>query len=424
MDVRTHRAKRRSQLASRGGCRSVLICAAASLLLQGCTTTQKPTVYSSGGVQAGAIAARTPVSMVPVGFSDLPGWRAANLHAARSAFLESCRTWSEKPGDSPVSVSALYGGVTMDWAPACSRLRASELMDETDLHEAFEDAFSPVAFVPTDPASKLTGYFEPVLEVSATPVPGRDTAVPGAPEGLTSRPGANGGGRTYGVLRNGAFTPLPSRADVVEDPSRALAYANAADVFYLQIQGSGRLVFPDGRSRRAAFAAHNGQPFQSIARHLISTGEITPREAGIAGVKAWMDRVGPTRARAAMNVNPRYVWFVEEPISDPSKGPKGAQGVALTPMGSMAVDPLYHPYGAPIFLDTRIPAAPGDWKGKPFQTVVIAQDTGGAIKGPLRGDLFFGWGEDAGARAGSQNYPVGMWVLLPRALAARMAASS
>ncbi len=359
----------------------------------------------------------------PANFEDLPGWENSDLGPAYRAFRESCVRILKRDPDAPLSKTARYGGQVRDWRPVCEVMKV--LPEGQDLHASFETLFRPVRIEGEGTTSKLTGYFEPELKVSYFPTPGHTQAVPGLPDDMVRVTlddfGPDlGSGTFWGRLRQGRLKPYPDRADIVDDPKRALAWAHPADVFYLQIQGSGRLTFPDGKVQRAAFAAHNSKPFKSTARYLIDKGEITASEAGITGVRAWMDRAGSVKAKDAMDANPRYVWFKAETIADPAKGPRGAEGTPLTPLGSMAVDPAYHPYGAPIFLDTRIPSQPGDWQGQAFQQLVIAQDTGGAIRGDLRGDLFFGWGNDAGARAGNQNHAVAMWALLPRKLADAM----
>ena len=195
----------------------------------------------------------------------------------------------------------------------------------------------------------------------------------------------------------------------------AIAYAHPADVFFMQIQGSGRLKFPDGHTVRAAYAAHNGHPFKSTANWLMETGRITAGEASMQGIRAWMDRAGPVETRLAMNHNPRFVFFRALPEGDPALGPEGAQSVPLTPLASMAVDTDIHPLGVPMYVQTEAPGLGGSWAG-----LLIAQDTGGAIKGPVRGDLYFGTGQQAGERAGTMNAPGRLWVFLPQAVAARL----
>ncbi len=392
------------------------------------TGPQRPvaTTIITGPEQPVEVPVDAGFTLVPASFANLRGWESSNFISARSAFLESCGRWAGKSDDTPISNRSPYGGVVGDWMPVCEAL--GNETDPLNLKPLFETLFTPLSIVPDIQESRLTGYFEPELDVKYTPEPGFTKSVPGIPADLVyAEPKRFESdypkGKIWGRVIGDELEFYPDRADIIDPPEKALGYASAGKVFYLQIQGSGRLKFPDGRVLRAAFAAHNHKPFVSIAQHLIDTGEIERHQAGMNSILNWMERVGPERAQKAMNVNPRYVWFTPQEIIDPTKGPNGAQGVPLTPMASMAIDPRYHPYGTPIFLDTTAPKHAGDWQGAPFQNIVIAQDTGGAIKGILRGDLFFGWGDEAGGRAASMNHDVAMWVLLPKAIASDLTAT-
>jgi membrane-bound lytic murein transglycosylase A len=189
----------------------------------------------------------------------------------------------------------------------------------------------------------------------------------------------------------------------VEDPMDALL---------LQIQGSGRLRLSeaDGSAKlvRVAFAGHNDQPYRSVGRWLIDQGELAPGEASWPAIKDWARR-NPRRMNEALWQNPRTVFFREEPLPDPALGPKGAQGVPLTPGRSIAVDPLAVPYGTPVWLDSTEPLS-----SRPLQRLVVAQDTGSAIVGAVRADYFWGWGDEAEAQAGRMKQPLRAWVLWPR----------
>lgn len=399
----------------------------------GCTTTatsppikvKQPEAIAviTGPVSPVTIKTKAGFIMEPASFDDISGWTETDVHSARNSFLETCNRWTRLKPDRPLSFSAPYGGTIGQWLPICKKLE--NIVEADDILPFFETQFTPLFIKPETEKSKLTGYFEPELEVRYFPEPGFTKAVPGIPGDLIRAEPSKfekkfPSGKMWGRVVNGELEKYPDRSEIYDSPDKALGYASAGKVFYLQIQGSGRLRFPDGRTVRAAFAAHNHKPFVSIARHLIDTGQIETHQAGMNSILNWMEEVGPEIAQSAMNVNPRYVWFAPEEIKDPNKGPKGAQGVPLTPMSSMAVDPRYHPYGVPIFLDTKVPSQPGDWKGQPYRNLVIAQDTGGDIKGILRGDLFFGWGDTAGGRAASMNHDVAMWALLPKGLVKEM----
>jgi membrane-bound lytic murein transglycosylase A len=232
-------------------------------------------------------------------------------------------------------------------------------------------------------------------------------------------------GRTLvGRVRNGTMEPYPVRADISEDAAPILAWGNAADVFFLQVQGSGRLLFPDGTQMRAAFAAHNGHPFRSIGAELIRRGALTRDQASADAIKTWMANNGPDATRELINTNPRTVFFKLEPILSPKEGPKGGQGVPLTAGASLAVDSTLHPYGLPIIVDADAPVLSATDAQRQIRRLVVTQDTGGAIVGPLRGDLFWGTGAAAGLQAGRVNHSARWWVLLPLGLDPVVAGSS
>ena len=211
------------------------------------------------------------------------------------------------------------------------------------------------------------------------------------------------------------------RSEINANSSRVIAYGRPIDVFFMQIQGSGRLRYPDGRSLRAAYAGNNGKPYTSIGRVLVERGEMKLSQASKQSIEAWMERNGPKKTRALMNENPRYIFFAEQSVAIDAfgieEGPRGAMEVPLTEMGSIAVDPRYHPYGTLVWLETKLPQEGGDYKGKETGILVSAQDTGKAIRGALRGDLFFGAGDDAGNRAGVMKHDVRWKILVPKSIA-------
>jgi membrane-bound lytic murein transglycosylase A len=351
---------------------------------------------------------RLPNWETPAAFSDLPNWSSVRLEAAVSAFKRSCEKFAGQEMTAPLSSAAPWAGRVEDWAEPCGALSAAR--SDEDARALMEQVFVPIEVIPPDGARKFTGYFEPTYEARRTPTPPFTEPVPALPADLIPN-----NGKPLQRLPNGTTRPYPARAQITTSGVQAIAYAHPADVFFLQIQGSGRLTFPDGTTMRAVYAAHNGHKFGSTANWLIRTGRISRGEASMQGIRAWMNRAGPAETRMAMNQNPRFVFFNAEAEGDPSLGPAGAEGVPLTPLGSMAVDTSLHPLGVPMFVQTKAPGLGGDWSG-----LLVAQDTGGAIKGAVRGDIFFGTGPQAGERAGTMNAPGRLWVLLPRTVAARM----
>jgi membrane-bound lytic murein transglycosylase A len=264
---------------------------------------------------------------------------------------------------------------------------------------------------------KVTAYFEPVIQASRTP---------GYPftEPLLSRPtdmvtvdlsafaeaydseALRGAPRSLNGKQVGnKIEPYPKREAIYPAPGQVIGYAHPADVYNLQVQGSGRLHFTDGSEARAQFSAQNGYKWNSALGALRNAGRLA--SATWTGFRQWLD-TNPGEQKQALNADPSYVFFQEEPVTDMTVGPKGAAGIPLTPMGSIAVDPAYHPYGAVVFLD-------GTYGGSPFQRLLVAQDTGGAIRrGPQRGDVFAGVGQEAGAYAERMNAVARWWTLLPK----------
>lgn len=184
------------------------------------------------------------------------------------------------------------------------------------------------------------------------------------------------------------------------------------EAFFLQVQGSGRIVLDEGGVMRVSFGGSNNQPYKSIGRWLLDHGELTPAQATMQGIKAWA-RANPSRVDGLLDTNPRFVFFREMPPADPAlasqdQGPIGALGVPLTPQRSIAVDPASIPLGTPVFLQTTRPMT-----NAPMNRLVFAQDTGTAIKGGVRADYFWGLGDDAGELAGKMKQSGRMWLLLP-----------
>lgn len=376
-----------------------------SLALASCQSALRPPiVYPDQDVAV----LKAPATAVTGAYGDLPGWSSARLMPSLQAFRRSCERLAKRPKADYVSSRATWAGTVGEWTPACAALARAH--DEAGARAAFESLFIPLEALSPDGKSRFTGYFEPTYEARRTPVAPYTEPVPALPADLVPN-----GASPLQRLPNGSTRPYPSRDEITRAGVVPIAYAHPSDVFFLQIQGSGRLTFPDGSTTRAVYAAHNGHPFKSTANWLIQTGRITAGQASMQGIRAWMDRAGPAEARLAMNHNPRFVFFRAEPEGDPTLGPVGAQGVPLTPLGSLAVDTDIQPLGVPMFVQTTAPGLGGNWSG-----LLISQDTGGAIKGAVRGDLYFGTGTDAGARAGTMNAPGRLWVLLPRGVGQRL----
>ena len=321
---------------------------------------------------------------VPVRWAELPGFADDPLHEAWNAWLKSC----ERPG--PV------------FAPLCAEVRRLSIAGDAEQRAWMQQRLQPYRVEPVaGPAEGLlTGYYEPLLD--ATREPTASNAVP------LYRPPATLGARKPWYTRQEIDTLPEARAAL---RGREIAYlADPLDALVLQIQGSGRvrITEPDGSQRlvRLAFAASNDQPYRSVGGWLLQQGAI--RDASWPGIKAWT-RQNPQRVNEMLWSNPRTVFFREEPLSDLDAGfgPRGAQGVALTPGRSIAVDRESIPYGTPVWLASAGPSIN-------LQRLVLAQDTGSAIVGAVRADYFAGWGPQAGELAGRLKQPLRLWVLWPR----------
>ena len=354
-----------------------------------------------------------PFSLEPTSFSTVSGWATADLAPALAALRRSCASWRQQPPQTPLR-GGKYGGTVSQWLPACA---AADSVPSGGERAFFEANFAPHAVVGGGGETKLTAYYEPMINVrhiatgpytapllkkpadlvsvdlAAFAEAQDDDALRGARRSLT------------GQLLGNTVKPYPKREAIQPQPQQVIAYAHPADLYNLQVQGSGRIRFEDGEQARAAYASQNGYKWQSALRALQRSGELPA--ASWAQLRSWMDAHGADASHQALNADPSYVFFDREPIEDESVGPRGAANVHLTPLGSLAVDPAFHPYGALLYVN-------GTYDNQPFQRLLAAQDTGGAIRrGPLRGDVFFGTGPQAGLQAERMNSPAQFWTLLP-----------
>jgi membrane-bound lytic murein transglycosylase A len=387
--------------------RHALILVAAALALTACATSRPAPTPTPTPVD-------TPFALAATGFDAIPGWAEADMAPALLAFKRSCEGRRARGADQPLPGGGRYGGTVGDWAPACAAAMAVQPGRERAF---FETHFMPHS-VRGSGEARITSYYEPIIEARRTPDERFSAPLLTRPNDMISvnlaafaeahdNEALRGAPRTLtGKLYGAEVRPYPRRGDITPAPGQAFAYAHPVDVYNLQIQGSGRMAFPDGTQVRAAYAAQNGYRWRSALGALRDSGELP--SATWNNFRAWADRNGAAATQRALNADPSYVFFQEEPITDPSAGPRGAAGVPLTPLGSIAVDPAFHPYGAVVFID-------GVYDGAPFRRLLVAQDTGGAIRrGPLRGDVFWGSGPQAGQAAERMNAPARWWTLTPR----------
>jgi membrane-bound lytic murein transglycosylase A len=350
-------------------------------------------------------------------FVDIPDWTTTDVSAARRAMVRSCASVQRRPAASLMSTIATYSGKVSDWAAVCTAASDPSLDDRTYWESNYQ-AWS--ISVPTGSPGRLTGYYEPIMaarrardDVYSEPIQGRPADLLEIDMGAFD-PALRA--RSFvGRVEGNKIVPYPPRSQITPDSAPVLAWGEPAEVLSLQVQGSGRLQFEDGTQMRAGFAAHNGQRFGSNAQELIRRGYLTPTGASLDALKNWFKTASPQESREVLNANPRTVFFKLQPITDPTAGPTGGQSIALEPNGSMAVDTAYHAYGVPIFVAADAPRV-AITVDKTLRRLMVAQDTGGAIKGPLRGDLYWGTGPEAGLRAGRINHDTRFWVLLPKGM--------
>jgi membrane-bound lytic murein transglycosylase A len=363
-----------------------------------------------------------PADLVPLSFgmldhTALPEWAETDVGAARRAFMRSCATNQRKPASSFLSNIATYSGRVSDWAGVCAAAGDTGLEDRAFWESNFQ-AWS--ISVPTGAPGRLTGYYEPIMAARRTrdavysePIQSRPTDLLEIDMGAFD-PALRA--RSFvGRVEGNKVVPYPPRAQITAETAPVLAWGEPAEVLSLQVQGSGRLQFEDGTQIRASFAAHNGQRFGSNAQELIRRGHLPPNGASLDALKNWFKTASAQEAREVLNANPRTVFFRLQPITDLSAGPTGGQSIPLEANGSLAVDTAYHAYGVPIYVAADAPRVALS-VDKTLRRLVVAQDTGGAIKGPLRGDLYWGTGPEAGLRAGRMNHDTRFWVLLPKGL--------
>ncbi|MBH1976464.1 MAG: MltA domain-containing protein, partial [Rhodocyclales bacterium] len=387
-----------------------ILVACSALLLSSCTTVSPASQASRSATQPdGQVASLTQCPPVPkcapaqpaelpaappmqtARWEDLPGWEEDDPTPAFIAFLDSCRTLSKQ---------AL-------WRPVCLAAQTADVSSPQSVRGWFKSQFQPWAMVNADGSrtGMITGYYEPVLQGSRKPSRQNPYPVHAAPGDLITVDLSKiypelKHLRLRGRLEGKKLIPYYDRAEWDKQGSKrsheAIAWvSDAVELFFMQVQGSGQIALPDGSRMRVGYADQNGHPYRSIGRWLIDQGEISIDQASMQGIKNWAEN-NPKRLNELLNQNPSVVFFRELPPTGP--GPLGALGVPLTPTRSLAVDPRYVPLGTPLWLATTMPNSE-----QALTKLMLAQDTGGAIRGAVRGDFYWGSGEQAGNLAGKMR---------------------
>jgi membrane-bound lytic murein transglycosylase A len=327
-------------------------------------------------------------------FSDLPGWNGAQLEPSLRAFVAGCARFKR----------------------VCDMARGLPAGDERVARNFFETEFVPYALVSSvsGDSGLVTGYYEPIIDGSRVAGPVHRYPIFGLPSDLVVVDLGNvvpetRGLRLRGRLDGRRLVPYYSRGEIDARgeafPAPVIAWsADPVELFFLQIQGSGQVRLESGERIRVGFAEQNGHPYRSLGRHLVERGEMPLEQASMQGIKAWA-AANPQKLQEALNQNPSYVFFRELPVTD---GPIGALSIPLHSERSLAVDRRFVPLGAPVYLATTFPLSE-----EPLQRLMAAHDTGGAIRGVVRADFFWGTGPDAGAQAGRMRQQGRMWLLWP-----------
>lgn len=379
------------------------------------------------------------LTLNPMPAAYLDGWHPDGMNRSLQAFQRSCDVMLNRPGDAQMVPGRPVFGTTRDWVPACEK--AFSLRDTTD---AAAQTFFRTFFRPhrvgmgTDTTGLFTGYYEPQLRGSrektdryAVPLyrPPTDLIRVNLGEFRSSLEGQ----RIFGRVENQRLVPYYDRSEIANGrlDGRGLEIVwvdSRVDKFFLQIQGSGRVMLRDSSLIRVGYAGANGQPYRAIGRDLIAMGEVSREEMSMQAIRTWL-ATHPDRVPELLEKNRSYVFFQERKDLDATEGPIGAQGIPLTEGVSLAVDSDILPYGAPLWLSTTRPLTESERAGgvvpadtvdgvpvTTFRRMMIAQDTGGAIRGAVRGDVFWGSGDQAAAIAGRMKSPGRYVVFLPRTL--------
>jgi membrane-bound lytic murein transglycosylase A len=332
-----------------------------------------------------------PARLDPVAFAALPGWAGADHMRALGSFRRSA-TEMLATGRG-FTRQTEYAGERADWEAVCHR--ALEWPNDA-ARNFFESEFAPT-FI--SPQAHFTGYYEAEAQGSLEPAPQFPVPIYRKPDDPS--------------LQSLTRHEIEAQAGLAAKGLELVWLSNPIDAFFIHIQGSGRVHLPDGKVFRLAFAGKNGAAYVSIGKRLIEAGALSLENMSMQTLRGWL-ATNPDEGLRLMRQNPSFIYFRQAPIQDPTLGPPGAEQVQLTPWASLAVDRAFWAFGTPIFLDTTLPG------GKRLCDLLIAQDTGSAIKGAARADIFCGAGEDAAFIAGHLNARGRLIALLPKNLASRL----
>jgi membrane-bound lytic murein transglycosylase A len=397
---------------------------ACSLVVAGCTVpTAVRDAIQRAGEEKPAVA-----TFHRLEFAVLEGWSADNHTAALAAFRDSCRPIMARDASASMGGNPAYGKAGQ-WRSACQNAASAR-----DAKAFFEANFTPMEIrADGETVGLFTGYYEPELKGSRerkgkfqTPLYTRpsDMVLVDLGEFRTALKGE----RISGRVENGRLVPYAPRSEIVskglKSVARPIVYVDSAwEAFSLQIQGSGRVRLEDGRMIRVNYDGQNGHPYTAIGKPLIARGAIKREDLSMQSIAAWL-AANPKQADEVMNLNASYVFFKEEAAGDPAQGAPGAMKVPLYPERSLAIDLRYHALGAPLWVDATRPAEKQGETPEAFRHLLVAHDTGGAIRGPVRGDVYWGAGARPAELAGRMANRGRLIALLPREVAAAIPAAN
>lgn len=365
----------------------------------------RPGATSANGVGPGHLARLRPLT-----FADLPGWQTEDFKGFWQAMTNNCSVMRQR---------------ATNWAEICRQADGISAGDGAAIRQLIETRFTPHELTDANGtrSATITGYYEPLLRGSRSRGGPYQVPIYRTPRDLINVDLSSiypeiKALRLRGRLEGNRVVPYPTRAEIEMKGLLAgqelLWVDDVIEAFFLQVQGSGRIQLPNGVSIRVGYAEQNGYPYRSIGKYLVEKGELRVSDASMQGIKTWV-AANPHRRDELLHQNPSVVFFKEVPNLNAASGPLGSMGLPLTAERSLAVDPRFVTTGTLVYMSTRVPrpTAPPRDPGIPFQRLMIAQDTGSAILGVHRSDIFFGTGSEAGEVAGRMRSEGQLYVLLP-----------
>ena len=362
-------------------------------------------------ISCGSLPPKETITYTPVEYKEIPGWSKKGLRIALRSFSASCSAITRHTFQ---RVQNLKSFNPQSWREVCEKSKNIEWRTDKEARTFFMKNFAPWRVRPSAYEGLFTGYYEIEIKGSRKRTDKFKYPIYARPKDLIGVSLKHFDRRLprrklFGREKNGSLRPYLTREQIENhellESTEVLAWGdNLIDIFFLQIQGSGRVLLPHSQTMQIGYAANNGHPYTAIGQVLIKKGLIEKKNLSMQSIRSWL-AANPSKVRELLNHNARYIFFRELP----GPGVLGALGVKLTPRSSIAIDPNFIPLGAPVWISTSVPETK-----KPLQRLMIAQDTGAAIKGPIRADIFFGTGSPAADIAGRMKQTGDLFILLPK----------